>query len=77
MEKFNLYGEAFIFISLFALFILVPCYFIITIGRSMMDEIGRFPTKTAFIQVTAVLQLLGIEVITFLSLIAFFNRFSG
>jgi len=77
MEKFNLYSEAFIFISLFAVLILVPCFFMIFVGRNMIDQIGRFPTKTALIQVKAVLKLLGIEVITFLMLIAFFNRFSA
>jgi hypothetical protein len=77
MEPFNLYTEALIFVSVFSVVILVPCYFVIMIGRDMMEKIGRFPTQTPAIQVSALLKLIVVEVIAFTLLTSLYRIFSS
>jgi hypothetical protein len=77
MEKFNLYSEALIFVSVFAVIVLIPCYFVFLIGRNMMEEMGRFPTRAAFIQAKALLTLMVVEVGAFLFLTSFYRIFAN
>ena len=77
MEKFNLYTEALIFISVFSVIILLPCFFTALIGREMIDQIGRFPTKTSLIQVKALFKLVVIEIIAFSLLASFYRVFAN
>ena len=77
MEKFTLWTEALIFVNVFAVIVLVPCYFVYLIGRDMMDETGRFPTQAAMIQAKALLKLILIEVAAFFSLTAFYRIFAN
>ena len=77
MEKFNLYTEALIFISIFTVIILVPCYLVFLIGRQMMDETGQYPTRAPIIQAKAILKLLVVEAGAFFCLTAFFRVFTN
>lgn len=77
MEHFNLYTEALIFVSVFSVIVLVPCYFVFLIGRSMMDEIGRYPTRAVGIQARALFKLIMVEVAAFFFLTAFYRTFAN
>lgn len=76
MEPFNLFSEALIFIAVFSLVVMLPCYFVMLIGRDMIDQIGQFPTMAAKIQMKAFLKLAGVELVTFFLLIAFYRVFA-
>ena len=76
MIPFELWGESFIFASVYAVIILVPCVLVALIGRKMIDQLGQYPTKTPAIQMSIFFQLVTIEVITFVLLIGFFKFFS-
>jgi len=77
MESFNLYTEALIFINVFAVIVLIPCYFVFLIGRHMMDDMGRFPTRAPAIQAKALLKLVVVEVAAFFFLTAFYRVFAN
>jgi len=77
MEKFTLYSEALIFISVFTVIVIVPCFFTTLIGKEMIDRIGRFPTKTSIIQVKALYRLVFIEIVAFSLLASFYRVFAN
>ena len=76
MVLFNLWGESFIFLSVYALIILIPCGLITIIGRRMISELGRYPSRSPSIHMSILFKLVIIEVATFASLLGFFKIFS-
>ncbi|HLF19094.1 MAG TPA: hypothetical protein VI749_09460 [Candidatus Omnitrophota bacterium] len=76
MEPFNLVSEAVIFIAVFSIVVMLPCYFVVMIGRDMIDQIGQFPTMAARIQLKALFKLVAVELVSFFLLIAFYRVFA-
>ncbi len=77
MIEFGLWKEAFVFIFAFSLIIIIPCVLVALMGRKMIDQIGRYPTKTPVIQMSIFIQLIVVEVVTFFSLYGFYQFFLG
>ena len=77
MEEFTLFTEALIFVSIFAVIVWVPCYFVLLIGRNMLDEVGRLPTRIPAIQAKALFKLIIVEVMAFFLLTAFYRVFAN
>ena len=76
MVLFNMWGESFIFLSVYALIILVPCGLITIIGKKMINELGRYPSRSPSIHMSIFMKLVVIEIMTFACLLGFFKIFS-
>ena len=50
MIEFDLWRESFIFALVYSVMIIVPCVLIALLGRSMIEKLGRYPTRTPVIQ---------------------------
>ncbi len=74
---FRYWYEGFLFILVFGLIIGLPCFFIAVYGSRMINDLGNFPTKTAQIQTRGWYWIIGVEVISFMLLVAFFRFFSS
>jgi len=77
MEKFSQFTEGLIFLCLFAVMVIVPCYLIFLIGRGMMDEMGRYPTQAPKIQFSALLRLSLVMMGAYVYLVLFFRFFAN
>jgi len=75
MVPFELWGVSLIFCSIYAVIIIIPCILVAHLGRGMINEVGRWPTKTPAIQMKVLWKLVILEVLTFFGLIAFFQFF--
>ena len=75
MIPFNLWAESFIFAAIYAVVILVPCALVTWIGRDMINQLGRWPTKTPAIQMGIFWKLVVIEVVTFIVMTRVFQFF--
>ena len=76
MIAFDLWIESLIFAAVYAVCILVPCAFVAILGRRTIEELGRWPTQTAAIQMKVCLKLIFLEIGTFLCLIGFYHVFA-
>ena len=65
-----------IFCVVFGLIVIIPCIIIAIMGRKMINQMGQFPSQTPIIQMKVFLPLMVLEVVTFASLIGFYNVFS-
>ena len=74
--NFEYWPQAFIFIGLFFAMIAGPCFGVAIMGYKTIEEMGRQPTKTPFIQMGIFWKLVGLEALSFLLLIVFFQIFS-
>lgn len=77
MVKFDLWSESFVFASIYAVIIIVPCVLVALIGRRLIDQLGTYPSRTPVIQLGVFWQLILIEVVTFSLLIGFFQFFTS
>ena len=77
MLEFDLWKETFVFAVVYSFIILVPCVLVAFVGRGMIERLGRFPTKTPFIQMSIFFQLVIIEAFTFFGLIGFYQFFTS
>ncbi|MBP9854358.1 MAG: hypothetical protein KBD53_05785 [Candidatus Omnitrophica bacterium] len=66
-----------IFCIVFGLIVLIPCVIIALYGRKTINRMGQNPSQIPAIQMETFVPLLIIGVVTFASLIAFYNVFSG
>lgn len=66
-----------IFCAVFALIVLVPCVIIAILGRKAIYRMGQTPSQIPVIQLQIFLPLIITDVVTFASLIGFYNVFSG
>lgn len=77
MIAFDLWTESFIFALIYSVLVIVPCILVTLLGRKMIDELGRFPSKTPVIQVNVFYKLVVVESMTFIFLIGFYHILSG
>ena len=73
---FKYWQEAFIFVVIFSVIVIVPCYFIARIGSAMFNDLGNFPSRSAEIQSKAFGKLLGIVIGALIALSLFFHMFN-
>ena len=69
-------GAALIFIGVFYILILIPCVGIGWLGYDLLDRLGRFPSKTPAIQMSVLLKLVLIEVVSLTLILIFFKALS-
>ncbi len=65
-----------IFILIFYIIILIPCIGVGWVGFRMITRLGRYPSKSRAIQMSVLLQLLVIEVVSFSLIVGFFKVLS-
>ena len=61
------------FILIFAFIIMVPCIGIAWIGRNLIEQLGRYPSKTPAVQMSILLKLVILEVVSFSLILLFFK----
>lgn len=74
--RFEYWTEGFIFIGIFFLIVGLPCIFIGVLGTRLIDYIGVHPTKSSSMQLKVSLQLILVQIVSFLILAVFFHMFS-
>ena len=67
---------ALIFIGLFFVIIAGPCFAVTVMGYKTIEEMGRYPSKTPFIQMSIFWKLVALEVLSFIFIIVFYHIFS-
>lgn len=72
---FKYWHEAFIFVIIFSVLVIVPCYFIATFGAKMINEMGNFPTRAEEIQSKSLWKVLVTFIVAALALSVFFHIF--
>lgn len=72
---FKLWHEAFIFVLVFSVLIVVPCYLIAFFGTKMINEIGNFPTRAEEIQSRSLWKVMVVFVAGTAALAVFFHIF--
>ena len=77
MVEFSLWREAFVFACIYGVIITVPCIIVAIIGSKMLEQLGRYPSKTPAIQMSIIWKLIITEIITFVLLLMFYNLFQG
>ncbi len=76
MVDFDLWGESFVFASVFSMLVLVPCLVIALIGRKMIKKLSYYPSQAPQILMSISLQFTVTAVITLSLLFAFFKVFT-
>jgi hypothetical protein len=66
-------SAAIIFIVIFYTLLLIPCIGISWLGSKLIEKLGRYPSKTPAIQLSVMLKLAVVEVVSFALLLTFFK----
>jgi hypothetical protein len=74
--RFEYWTEGFIFIGIFFVIVGLPCIFVGILGTRLIDYIGVHPSKSSPMQLKVTLQLIVVQMISFLILAVFFHMFS-
>ena len=64
---------AFVFMLIFWLLMLIPCVGVGWLGKKMIDELGRYPSKTPAIQTGILFKLAVIEIVSVSLILSFFK----
>ena len=62
-----------VFVIIFAVLIAVPCTGIAWLGKKLIDNLGKYPSKTPMIQTSIIFKLAFIEIVSFTLLLLFFK----
>jgi hypothetical protein len=65
-----------IFIAIFYVLILIPCVGVGWVGWNLINQLGRFPSKTPAIQMGIIFKLVVVELVSFTLILAFFKVLS-
>lgn len=66
-------GAGYIFLVIFFVLIAIPCVGIAWLGTKMINQLGRYPSKTPAIQMSIVLKLTVLEIGSWTMLLLFFK----
>ncbi len=75
-EHFQYWREGWVFIAAMFFIVGVPCVAVAVLGTRLINHIGRYPTKSAQLQMGVCIQLLLVEIFSFSMLAIFFHVFS-
>jgi hypothetical protein len=77
MVEFNLWFESAILASIFAVLIIIPCVLVALLGRKLIDQLGHHPSKSSKLQMSILIPLVLIEILTFASFYLFAHFFTS
>lgn len=66
-------GAGFIFALIFFVLIAIPCVGVAWLGTKMINQLGRYPSKTPAVQMSIVLKLTVLEIGSWTMLLLFFK----
>ena len=66
-------SAGFIFTGIFLVLIAIPCIGVAWLGTKMINQLGRYPSKTPAIQLSVVLKLTVLEIGSWTMLLLFFK----
>ncbi len=75
-EHFIYWNEGLIFIGVLMVLVGVPCLAVAILGTRLINHIGRYPMRSARMQLNVCLQLMAVETVSFFLLWVFFRIFS-
>jgi hypothetical protein len=64
---------AVVFIFIFLVLMAIPCAGVAVIGYRLITRLGTFPSKTPALQMSVLLRLIVLEVVSFTLLLVFFK----
>lgn len=64
---------AFIFVMIFFFLIAIPCVGMGWLGVNLINRLGQFPSKTQAIQMSVMLKLIVIEIVSITLILMFFK----
>lgn len=67
------HSTMFVFVLIFAVLIAIPCIGIAWIGSRFIEKLGRYPSKTPAIQMSVVVKLVFLEIVSWTLLLLFFK----
>lgn len=73
---FDYWYEGILFIGIFFVIIVIPCFFVAILGYQTITQMGYFPSKTPAIQMNIFWKLVLLEVLTFGFIMLFYRLFS-
>lgn len=73
---FQYWHEGFAFIGVMLIIVGFPCVAVGILGSRLIDHMGQYPSRSARLQMSVCIQLLLIEIVSFLLLALFFHIFS-
>ena len=76
MVAFDLWGESFIFASIFSVIILIPCLIIGILGRKMIVRLSYYPSQAPQILMSICVQFFLTAIFAFALLFGFFKMFT-
>jgi len=62
-----------IFVLIFYVCIIIPCVGVAWLGKNLLNQLGRYPSKTPAIQIGVAFKLVVIEVVSFTLILTFFK----
>ena len=74
--RFQYWHEGFVFIGIFLVIVGLPCFFTALLGTRLIDRLGNYPSRSAKLQMSVCIQLLVVEIISFMLLALVFHIFS-
>ncbi len=66
-------STGFILVAIFFVLIAIPCVGVAWLGTKMINQLGRYPSKTPAIQLSVVLKLTVLEIGSWTMLLLFFK----
>ena len=69
-------GTAFVFVLVFWVMMLIPCIGIGWMGKKLIDQLGRYPSRTPAVQMSVLVKLVVLEVVSFTLLAGFLKALS-
>jgi len=73
---FQYWHEGLVFIGCFFVMVGLPCLLTAILGTKLIDSLGQWPSRSARLQIGICIQLLFVEIITFVMLATFYRVFS-
>ncbi len=73
----SMMGIGMVFIGIFLIIVSIPCVGITYVGLKLIYDLGHFPSKTPIIQMSVLLKLAIIEIISVTLLVIFYHMLSG
>lgn len=76
MVPFDLWGPSLVLALIYSAIIIIPCILVALVGRKLIYQLGQYPSKSPITLMDIYLQLVALEIITFIFLIGFYHVFA-
>ncbi|MCD4779207.1 MAG: hypothetical protein K8S27_01470 [Candidatus Omnitrophica bacterium] len=77
MVEFDQWREAIIFCSIVGIIVVIPCFLTAKMSIKMIDQLGRYPSKTPSIIMSMCIPFSVLVFLTYFFLLLFYHFFSS